>query len=153
VRERERERETQGLMHARQAPYHWAISTTRPWFLEQKPLQWDIHCFISCIFFFLKIGSSYIVQVILKLAILLLPQPPMCWDYRWTPLHPVLMHVLLKEKWKAENAFFRTVLNRCYRKPKIWHLKTWLWEIRLCHLKCVCVFGVRIIVSWLLYKL
>jgi hypothetical protein len=37
-----------------------------------------------CLFFFLKTGSCFVVQVGLDFVILL-PQPPKCWDYRSVP--------------------------------------------------------------------
>ncbi|EHB07938.1 hypothetical protein GW7_16975, partial [Heterocephalus glaber] len=38
------------------------------------------------LFFVFETGSHYVVQAGLKLTVILLPQPPKCWDYRHSPL-------------------------------------------------------------------
>jgi hypothetical protein len=44
---------------------------------------------------FSEIGSHHVVQASLELLIILLPQPPQCWDYGHALLSPaVLSHVV-----------------------------------------------------------
>jgi hypothetical protein len=57
------------------------------WFKKNLILFWFWFCFLDgwLIGWFFKIGSHSVAQAVLIL-ITLLPQPPMCWGYRFVPL-------------------------------------------------------------------
>jgi hypothetical protein len=78
-----------------------AQSSTRPALEGEKilaPFCWISRIVSPChpqknvsiffFFFFFKIGSRYVAVAGLELMILL-PQPPECWDYRCVPLSPL----------------------------------------------------------------
>lgn len=40
---------------------------------------------------FFETGSHSLAEVSVQLIVILLPQPPKCWDYRCEPLHPAFI--------------------------------------------------------------
>jgi hypothetical protein len=57
------------------------------WFIMRKKTE-----HLLCVFFFFQRGSRHVAQAGLELVILL-PQPPKCWNYRCVPPHSASEHL------------------------------------------------------------
>jgi hypothetical protein len=73
-------------------------------------------------FFFLLFlpGSHHVAQAGLKLKIILLPQPPQCWDYKAWATTPSLEIVFLATNWKIGGFHTDSILSRVAGTRALW---------------------------------